>query len=91
MCSNKVNIFLGNFIEISFRRKNLDEHIKQCGRVPCAHKKYGCTFEGTKDKAALHLQQCPYEQIKGNTPRYLGNTQGSYKYKLEHFPKFVGD
>ncbi|KAL6069545.1 E3 ubiquitin-protein ligase traf7 [Balamuthia mandrillaris] len=53
------------FCENFFLRMNIDQHVKRCDRIPCPHKKAGCDYIARKDEVHVHLQQCPYEKIKG--------------------------
>jgi E3 ubiquitin-protein ligase TRAF7 len=46
------------------RRMDVDSHLKHCINIPCAHKKVGCTFVGTKQAVDIHIKTCPYETIK---------------------------
>ena len=49
-----------------FYRKDLQNHINKCNRIPCRNKEYGCEFRATKE---IHQTQhfgenCPYEKMK---------------------------
>ncbi|XP_064406135.1 E3 ubiquitin-protein ligase TRAF7-like [Halichondria panicea] len=53
-------------------KKDLPDHLKQCGNVRCPHLKYTCLFEGTREDMTEHLENsCKYEGLKG----FLGRTE----------------
>ncbi|XP_065057671.1 E3 ubiquitin-protein ligase TRAF7-like [Rhopilema esculentum] len=52
-CPNSSN-FCGKF-----RRKDLEEHLKHCDRIPCDYSRKGCSFFGTYDEVVEHQSVCP--------------------------------
>lgn len=46
------------------KKFELEEHMKTCKKIPCPHKKYGCSFEGIKEEIEVHKSSCMFESIK---------------------------